>query len=101
MDEQPQHAANQGKEKVEDMQQLVQQVVVHEPVDEATDSSHVFAMERWQAQMATQIEAATEAYQAQVTTMKMRAEEKYGRISDQMQDKIIQIVDQQTIIHQL
>ena len=33
--------------------------------------------------------------------MKMRAEKKYGRLSDQMQDKIIQLVDQQTIIHQL
>ena len=50
--------------------------------------------------MATQIEAVIEAYQAQVT-MKMRAEEKHGGLSDQMQDKIIQLVDQQTIIHQL
>ena len=33
--------------------------------------------------------------------MKMRAKEKYGILSDQMQDKIIQLVDQQTIIHQL
>ena len=64
MDEQPQQAANKGKEKVEDMQQLVQQVVVHEPVDEAAGSSHAFAMEQWQTQMATQIEAMIEAYQA-------------------------------------
>ena len=100
VDEQPQQAADKGKEKVEIQLQLVQQEVVNEPVDEAAGSSHVFAMECWQTQMATQIEAVIEAYQAQVT-MKMRAEEKYERLSDQMQDKIIQLVDQQTIINQL
>ena len=57
-------------------------------MDEAAGSSHAFAMEWWQTQMATQIEAFIEAYQAQVT-MNMRAQNKYGRISDQMQDKII------------
>ena len=72
----------------------------NEPVDEAAGSSHVFAMERWQTQMATQIEAVIEAYQAQVT-MNMRTEEKYERLSDQMQDKIIQLVDQQTMTNQL
>ena len=100
MDEQPQQVADKGKEKVEVQIQIVQQEAIHEPVDEAVGSSHIFAMERWQTQMATQIEAVIEAYQAQVA-MKMRAEEKYGRISDQIQDKIIQIMDQQTIIHQL
>ena len=33
--------------------------------------------------------------------MKIKAEENYERLSDQMQDNIIQLVDQETMLHQL
>ena len=71
-------------------------VVLPKPVDEAARSSKVFSMAQWQTQMNSQVRAMAEAYHAKVT-LKVEAAKQYQKLSNQLQGKVIELVETQSM----
>ena len=57
-------------------------------------------MAKWQTQMADQIQVVVKAYHLEVS-LKREALKQYDDLSDQIQDKIIEMVEKETMFNQL
>ena len=100
MDEQPKQDADKGKSKVEEEIPCTKEMVITKPVDETIGSSQVFSMTQWRTQMKEQIREIEQAYNDEVS-LKQSAAKSYEELSDQIQDKLIDLVEKETMINQL
>ena len=79
---------------------MKKEVAIQRPVDEAAGSSNVFSMAQWQTQMTSQVQIVAELYHVEVS-FKREADQRYQLLSDQMEEKIIKLVETQSLNSQL
>ena len=99
-EEQLRPKVEKGKAKVEGQPPIITKVVITKPVDEVVGSSKVFSMAQWQTQITRQMKEVAEAYYAKVS-LNQEALKQYRDLNDQMQDKIIEMVEMETMYRQL